>query len=70
VRIETALGPVQFAGWRATTLVPDDDIALYPAIERLDFDAVMPEMREAAELPDTLKACCGRADEARLQRKV
>lgn len=49
---EAALSVEQFAAWKATTLVPDEDIALYPAIERLDFDAVMRQMREAAALPD------------------
>ncbi|MBK1793256.1 alpha/beta hydrolase [Devosia sp. WQ 349] len=49
---EAALSEEQFAAWKATTAVPDEDIALYPGIERLDFDAVMQQMRESAPLTE------------------
>lgn len=46
-----ALSPQDYAAWQRTQEVPAEDLAAYPAIERLDLDAVMGQIRAVPGLP-------------------
>jgi pimeloyl-ACP methyl ester carboxylesterase len=50
-RFADALGADDYAAWVASSAVSADDLAEYPAIERMDEDASFAQMRDSGPLP-------------------